>query len=422
MSSKKINVGIIGAGLSGLSCAYYLEKLGYSPTIFEKSDIAGGRCATDSYEGYLLDRGFQVLLSSYSEIRKIVRIYEMDVKPFPSGAAVYDGKSWHYLHNPLKHPFSIFELKKIPFAFFSDYVKLGSIYLKSSLRSGAPSFPSTSKTTMEYLKEEKFSEPFIQKFIRPFFAGVFLDPELSANSVLFQWLLRFFVEGSAVLPKQGMGFIPKAFENMLKRTTINFNRPVHAVEGKTIYLDNHQEYKCDKIVVALDAPNARLLLPQLPEVQSKGVTTLYFALDTSSFPKQPSSLLHLNGTSQGPINNIAFPSLIQPSYAPKLKTLVSASVIDTEWQKNPDLIVNAKAQLSGWFKVPENKWEFLKRYTIPHALPDQKNPPALKDKYIIDRSPDIFLCGEYVENASLNGACASGRKAAEAIHASLIES
>ncbi|MFA6916024.1 MAG: NAD(P)/FAD-dependent oxidoreductase [Parachlamydiales bacterium] len=421
MTPRKINIGIVGAGLAGLSCAHYLEKLGYSPVIFEKDTEIGGRCRTDIYEGYLLDRGFQVLLSSYAEVKKIVRIYEMDVKPFPSGATVYDGNQWYPLYNPLKHPFSIFELRNIPFAYFADYVKMGSIYIKSSFRTGSPFFRSIGKTTMDFWKEEKLSEPFINKFLRPFFAGVFLDTEMTVNPGIFQWLLHFFVEGSAVLPRKGMGYIPKAFAETLKKTDIRLNQPVKALEGKTIYLDNHQEFKCDKIVVALDAPQAKALFPTLPELKSKSTSTLYFAIDTAAFSNTPSSLLHLNGTSDGPINNLAFPSLVQPSYSPKGKILASASIVSTEWQNNPNLIQAAKEQLSSWFKIPVDKWELLKRYTIPHALPDQKDPPPLQGNYAIGRSPDIYICGEYTDNASLNGACASGRKAAEALHASLTE-
>ncbi len=38
----KEKVAIIGSGPSGLTCAYFLANMGYSPTIFEKSDKVGG--------------------------------------------------------------------------------------------------------------------------------------------------------------------------------------------------------------------------------------------------------------------------------------------------------------------------------------------------------------------------------------------
>lgn len=38
-------VAVIGAGPSGLSCAYFLARLGYKPTVFEKLPVAGGMMA-----------------------------------------------------------------------------------------------------------------------------------------------------------------------------------------------------------------------------------------------------------------------------------------------------------------------------------------------------------------------------------------
>ena len=71
MTSKKHhNIYIIGAGISGLIAALELEKNGCHPTIIEASDSVGGRVKTDVIEGYQLDHGFQVLLTSYPAAQK----------------------------------------------------------------------------------------------------------------------------------------------------------------------------------------------------------------------------------------------------------------------------------------------------------------------------------------------------------------
>ncbi len=58
------DVLIVGAGLAGLCCARRLHQDGTRFLILEASEGVGGRIRTDMVEGYRLDRGFQVFLTS----------------------------------------------------------------------------------------------------------------------------------------------------------------------------------------------------------------------------------------------------------------------------------------------------------------------------------------------------------------------
>ena len=65
-------VTIIGGGLSGLCCARRLHESGVSFQLLEASEEVGGRVRTADVDGFLLDRGFQVLLTAYPEAQDVL--------------------------------------------------------------------------------------------------------------------------------------------------------------------------------------------------------------------------------------------------------------------------------------------------------------------------------------------------------------
>jgi predicted NAD/FAD-dependent oxidoreductase len=63
-------VAIIGAGLSGLSCAQALQAAGVSVRVFERAPVVGGRCATQLWQGHLVDFGVQYFTAQSAEFKK----------------------------------------------------------------------------------------------------------------------------------------------------------------------------------------------------------------------------------------------------------------------------------------------------------------------------------------------------------------
>src|SRR5215813_7584099 len=77
---------IVGAGLAGLACARHLADSGIALEVIEASDGIGGRVRTDQVDGFLLDRGFQVLLTAYPEAQRTLDYHALDLKKFAPGA------------------------------------------------------------------------------------------------------------------------------------------------------------------------------------------------------------------------------------------------------------------------------------------------------------------------------------------------
>ncbi len=57
MDSVRKDVVVIGAGISGLVCAYRLKSLGFDVLLLEKSDRVGGVMQTEIIDGYQIERG-----------------------------------------------------------------------------------------------------------------------------------------------------------------------------------------------------------------------------------------------------------------------------------------------------------------------------------------------------------------------------
>ena len=63
---------IIGAGISGLTIAYLLNKLGYDITVLEKKKEPGGSIETSFEKGFLFDRGPNSGLETHPLIGQLV--------------------------------------------------------------------------------------------------------------------------------------------------------------------------------------------------------------------------------------------------------------------------------------------------------------------------------------------------------------
>ena len=70
MEERRTDVVIVGAGIGGLACARMLQKAGHKIVLVEAQPAIGGRLQTDAVDGFLMDRGFQVVPLAYPAAEK----------------------------------------------------------------------------------------------------------------------------------------------------------------------------------------------------------------------------------------------------------------------------------------------------------------------------------------------------------------
>src|SRR4051794_41414164 len=93
-------VVVVGAGLAGLACARRLAASGVAVTVFEAADAVGGRVRTDVVDGFRCDRGFQLLNPAYPEVRRVLDVRALRLRPLPAGAVVAIGDHRRLLADP----------------------------------------------------------------------------------------------------------------------------------------------------------------------------------------------------------------------------------------------------------------------------------------------------------------------------------
>jgi phytoene dehydrogenase-like protein len=409
---------IVGAGLAGLACARRLREVGISFRILEASDAVGGRVRTDVLDGFRLDRGFQCLLTAYPEARRMLDYAALDLRPFAPGVLVRHRGRFHRIADPRRSPLGGLKSLLSPIGSFADKWRLWSLETKVRAGKVEHQFARPEGLTLDFLRwGGRFSDAMIDRFFRPLCGSLFLERDLVTSSRLFRFMFRMLAEGAMTVPALGMGSIPAQMAAALPPETIRLNTRVGAVENGRIVLDGGDVLTPKAVVVATDGPTAaRLLGNRIPDPGSRAVTCLYFAAAESPL-KQPVLVLDSDGT--GPVNHVAVMSDVAPGYAPAGQALVSASVLGDPSQDDATLEGAAREQLANWFGPAVQTWRHLRTYRIQHALPDQTAPALDVPERPVKLAPGLFVCGDHRENATINGALASGFRAAQAVAESL---
>jgi phytoene dehydrogenase-like protein len=420
-------VAIIGAGLAGLSCALSLEAEGLSVTLLEASDAPGGRVRTDLVDGFRLDRGFQVMLTAYPEAKRLLDYRALQLKPFEAGALVWHGGKFHRFADPFRNPMGAARFLLDPIVPLAD--KLHVAKLRARVRRGSLEeiFARTERTTRDYLQAVPFSANIIERFFEPFFAGVFLERELVTSSRFFEFLFRLFSLGDAVVPAAGMQQIPLQLAGKLGAATLLTGARVSKITRKTggfqIGIADRDQQEARAVVLAVPGNDGNQLLGgvggwSVPEVRAWNKTTaLYYAAQQVAVT-EPIILLNGEGRAAGPVNHVAVMSAVSPQYAPPGAHLVVANVVGEAPAEDAAIMRLDRAvrlHIGKWFGPTVDSWKMLGAYTLPRALPQQRHAEWEQAPVRVGGTGGVYMCGDYRETASIQGALASGRRAAEAV-------
>ncbi len=416
---------IVGAGLAGLSCAISLEAAGLAVTLLQASDGPGGRVRTDVVEGFRLDRGFQVMLTAYPEAKRLLDYNALQWKKFEPGALVWHGGKFHRFADPFRNPIGAARFLFDSIVPVADKLRVAKLRARVQRGTFEEIFACPERTTRDYLNSIPFSPAILDRFFEPLFAGVFLERELVTSSRFFEFLFRMFSAGDTVVPANGMEQIPLQLASRLRAGTLQTGARVSKVtrgpQSFAVDIEGKPTLEARAVVLAVAGNEGNALLGgvggwSVPEVRAWNQTTAFYYAAKQIPVNEPIILLNGEGPAAGPVNNVAVMSAVSSAYAPPGAHLVVASVVGGAPAER-----EVRAHLRKWFGQVVDSWRPLRTYPIPQALPQQKHAEWEQAPVRLGGTGGVYMCGDYRETASIQGALASGRRAGEAVVQDLAE-
>ncbi|MET0297899.1 MAG: FAD-dependent oxidoreductase [Microbacterium sp.] len=408
------DVVVVGAGLAGLRAATRVAGDGLDVVLLEAEDVVGGRQRTDIVDGFLLDRGFQILNPAYPAVRRWVDIEALDLQRFPVGVRVRRQHAGVELRHPLRHPLGIPQTLRSGLVSPRDLAALARWVAPALLRPKAV-IAGTDRTLREGWDRAGLRGPLRTEVLEPFLAGVLADDEGLTSDAFARLLVRMFALGAPGVPAAGIGALPAQLARSAAAAgaRIRPGLPVRRVRGGggtvEIDVDGADPLRARAVIVAV-GPDAVADLLDIPSPPTRGLQTWWFATDAAP---PASALLAVDGRRRGPIVNTVVMSHSAPTYAPPGRHLVQATCLLTGEHSEADV----RRQLADIQQVDTRAWELLRRDDIPHALPAQPAPLRVASPARIGER--IYVAGDHRDTASIQGALVSGDRVARAVLAAL---
>lgn len=414
---------IVGAGMAGLVAAVSLHEAGIPIRVFEASDDVGGRIRSTRHEGFVLDRGFQVLLDAYPAASRWIDYQALALGTFDAGALLWTGRRLVPLVNPFRHPRGIPRDLTSRIMPAGDKLRLALLGVEAAVASWQSANQAATSlgndvTGSEFLWSRGFSESFVDRFARPFWGGITLDPHLSGSAGPLLFTLKMFLLGSAVLPAAGVSAMPAQLQRRLPHDAISLNARVSSIvieHGRATGVRLAEEsVPASAVIVATDPTTAKKLtaVRTLPD-EEQGVPSVTVFL-AGARPPGTGPRLVLDATRKSLINHLAPLSAAQPAYAPSGQHLLAAVIVG-EAARSDDLdamSLRARFDVATMLGHGVEDWRVLETVRVPFSQFFQ--PPGIYRRLPgnVTATRGLYLASEATVDSSYNGAMWSGETAA----------
>ncbi|MCM1969918.1 FAD-dependent oxidoreductase [Streptomyces sp. G1] len=386
------DVVIVGAGVSGLAAAHHLIASGVTVIVLEGAADAGGRMATETVDGFRLDRIGQILNTAYTEPARTPGLEGLVLKPFAPGALVHsDGKT---LRAGALTPARALTSGSL------DQARIGAALARLAALPEERLLARPERTAHAALSSSRLGTT-----LRPLLAGLLRDPALTTSSRVADLALRTFARGRLAVPEGGAATLPGLLAAALPPGTVRTGVRVRSVATNLVTTEEHGDFGCRSVVLATGARAAAELLPGLRVPAFHQVTVIHHATTT---PLPWDGSLLLDGDPDWPVAHTAVMSAVDPTRAPAGRSLVTTTVLGP-----PPPTRTVASRLARLYETATRDWELLAVHHTREAVPAM--PPGQDTRRTVRVLAGLYVCGDHRDTNTVEGALRSARRAAAAV-------